>query len=53
MPLKEVKKQKEYKIKGTNQLEAVQADTPTLKLKIKLELNFFQKKHKIKTNLYN
>jgi hypothetical protein len=45
--------QKEYKIKDKGLLEGALVDTPSLKLKIKLELNFFQKIHKIKINLCN
>jgi hypothetical protein len=36
-----------YKIININLLEYVQVDTLNLKLKIKLELNFFQKINKI------
>jgi hypothetical protein len=53
MPLIKEERQKEYKIKDKDQLEAVLADTPNLELKIEWELNFFQKTHKIKINLYN
>jgi uncharacterized protein (DUF302 family) len=40
-----------YKTININQLEDALADIPTLKLKIKLELNFFQKINKIKKDL--
>jgi len=47
MPLKEVMMQKEYKTKDKDQPVNAQADTPTPKLKIKSELIYSQKTHKV------
>jgi len=48
-----VKMQIKYKIINICQLVIVLVDTLNLKLKIKLELNYFQKINKIKINLKN